>query len=96
MYNLKILEGVLNEIGFSPKSTYFNKNSIVKSFSKKYEDIFKRNNISIATMWIDKETNEVTSFFVRDNSYSSELIEYKDFYEENKYVFRKHKLLDLV
>lgn len=96
MPDLKILQGVLNEIGFDPNSTYINKNSIIKSFHRKYKDILKRSDATVVTIWVDKETNEVTSFFIRKSLYSTKLIENKDFYDENKYVFRKHKLLNLV
>lgn len=96
MLEIDILECVLKDVGFNPNSTYINKNSIVKSFYRYYNDTLKRSDATTVTIWLDKETNEITSFFVRKSLYSSKLIEIKDFYEENKYTFRKHKLLNLV
>jgi len=96
MFELKVLQGVLNEIGFKLTKTYLNKSHMIKSFSKNYKDSRGLDDATIVTIWVDKETNKITSFFVRKSLYSSKLIEKKDFYKEHKYVFRKHKLLNLV
>lgn len=98
MFDLKVLEGVLNDVGFNPTKTYLNKSHMIKSFSKNYKDSRGLDDATIITIWIENDTNKISSFFQRKSLYSSTLIvdSRENFYKEHKYVFRKHKLLNLV